>query len=134
MLRYQLPRDLHPTQVAQAVADTASFWRQQRGKLAYRDVIGRLETDHHELLPYLTGPPGQLRQKIEESQHRQADRSQKLEAELRGFAEPTGMVSPAMVDQIATLGHDRADVLTVAAPLGSARTVTIFPAAAERRQ
>ncbi len=120
MLRYQLPSNLDPAGIARAVADVTAHWRQQRGKLAYRDVINRLETDHHQLLPLLTGPVAQLRQRIAEAQRQAQARSGDVAEELAGFAEATGMVSPAMVDQIAAHGHDRAQVMAVAAQKGIA--------------
>ncbi|HZM74299.1 MAG TPA: hypothetical protein VFC19_01150 [Candidatus Limnocylindrales bacterium] len=118
MLRYQLPSALDSERVKRAVAEVTAHWRQQRGKLAYRDVIQRLETDHHELAAVLAGPSHALRQKIDELRRKEDARSVEVAQELAGYSEATGMISSVMVDQLAARGYDKALVLRQAQSRG----------------
>lgn len=107
MLRYQLPSTLDAERVRTAVAEVIAHWRQQRGKLAYRDVIQRLETEHHELAPILAGPTQKLQREIDDRRRKKDARSDEMVRELTGYAEVTSMISPSMVDQLAARGFDK---------------------------
>ncbi|MFF4739896.1 hypothetical protein ACFY2W_29030 [Streptomyces sp. NPDC001262] len=111
--RYQLPRNLDGTAVAEAVAAVRACWRRSRARLKYRAVIEQLEAGYLSHRPLLdaaaAGDPGPLRAALEAHGRRAESGRARLRAVLGEAAGGLGMLAESTVAEIAAAHRVRED-------------------------
>jgi hypothetical protein len=134
-VRYRLPDELAPAEVAARVKQVRQCWRRARGQLKYRKLIDRLEAEHRELAPVFAaaekGDLGPLTARLRGGDERTARRRADARSRLLDAAGAAGMLTPAELEGIArSSGVGGSELAVLAAAEGvQVREPDVLPAA-----